>query len=71
MKSLEKIVIGLGLWLAVLPFLGFPLGWKSVLTAATGIVLMYLGALLYRKFRMMSAAANKVETRTETFTETL
>jgi hypothetical protein len=64
----EKTVIGLGVWLFVLPFTGFPSGWKTMLTVATALVLMYLGALLLkgRKEREYSIGT---ETKTGTFTE--
>ncbi len=65
----EKIIIGCGVWLIVLPFLGFPLGWKMVLTTVTGVVLAYVGALFYKRSRAKKAGMI-TETRTETFTET-
>lgn len=64
----EKIVIGLGIWLMVLPFTGFPRSWKTVLTIATGVVVIYLGALLWRSARLKKQSG---ETRTGTFTETV
>ena len=45
----EKVLIGCGVWLLLLPFTGFPRSWKSVLTAITGMVVIYLAALLWRK----------------------
>lgn len=65
----EKIVIGCGVWLILLPFTGFPLGWKRGLTVATGIIIVYIGALLYKKARVRSQK-KYTETKTETFTET-
>ena len=65
----EKTVIGLGVWLMVLPFTGFPSSWKTVLTVATGLVALYFGALLFKRARTAMLASHE-ETRTETFTET-
>ncbi len=65
----EKIVICLGVWIIVLPFLGFPESWKSVLFVLTGIVLAYVGALLYKRVHV-DAQSHSVETEAETFTET-
>lgn len=66
----EKIIIGLGIWLLVLPFTGFPSSWKTLLTVATGVVVIYLGALLFKKARTRARSAS-VETKTGTFIETL
>ena len=64
----EKLVLGLGVWLIVLPFLGFPETWKMVLTVVTGVIITYVGALLLKRSRMPNSLAT--ETKTETFTET-
>ena len=73
MKSTqEKILIGLGVWLFVLPFLGFPESWKLWLTAITGVVIIYVGALLLKHAReRQRALATDTETKTGTFTETV
>lgn len=65
----EKIIICLGVWVIILPFLGFPESWKTVLFALTGIVLAYIGALLYKSAHAQ-AHSNSIETKTGTFTET-
>lgn len=65
----EKIIISLGVWLIILPFLGFPDSWKTGLIIATGVVVTYLGALVLRSAQSRNAA-NSVEIKTETFTET-
>jgi len=69
MKTIqEKIVIGAGLWLILLPFTGFPSSWKMILAAVMGLVLVYVGALLFKKAREQHAGNG--EKKTETFTET-
>ncbi len=69
MRSLqEKIVIGAGLGLAVLPFTGFPRSWKSIITVVLGLALAYVGALLLKAARTRARAAAP-EVRTGTFTE--
>ncbi len=65
----EKILIILGLWLFVLPFTGFPESWKTWLVAITGLVVVYLAALLLKRSRDRVRALS-TETKTETFTET-
>jgi len=37
----------LGVWLAVLPYLGFPYSFKSVLVSATGLAVLYIGYMLH------------------------
>ena len=70
MKSTqEKIIIVLGLWVFILPFLGFPENWKTGFFVLTGLALMYLGALLL-KHSSDRLRTTQAETKTETFTET-
>ncbi|MEA3399275.1 MAG: hypothetical protein U9R00_02040 [Patescibacteria group bacterium] len=44
-----KILFFLGLWVAILPFLGFPKNFKNILFIATGLGIMYIGYILYHK----------------------
>ena len=67
---LEKVTIGLGIWLFILPFTGFPISWKTFLTVATSLVFIYIGALLLKASRERERA-QKTETKTATFTETI
>ena len=48
MKKARTFLI-LGIWIAVLPYLGFPLVFKNVLFTLSGLVLMYLSYLIYKK----------------------
>ena len=43
----EKTLLIIGLWVAVLSFLGFPETWRKVLFLLTGLAIMYLGYLFY------------------------
>ena len=38
----------LGVWTAILPYLGFPSSWKSVLFTLTGLSLIYLSYAMYQ-----------------------
>ena len=70
MKSTqEKILIILGVWVFVLPFTGFPDSWKTWLLVITGLVIIYIGALLLKHSRERQKALI-TETKTGTFTET-
>lgn len=43
----EKTLLIIGLWVLILPFLGFSILWKKILFAVTGIAILYLGYLFY------------------------
>jgi len=45
----QKIIFFLGIWVAILPFLGFPGAWKQIFFLITGVALAYLGYLLNRE----------------------
>ncbi len=46
MSRARKLLL-LGIWVAVLPYLGFPTTWKNILFLLTGLGLMYFGYVLY------------------------
>ncbi|MDP2788464.1 MAG: hypothetical protein Q8O46_00220 [bacterium] len=39
----------LGIWIAVLPYLGFPYVWKNILLSISGILLSFFGYMIYLK----------------------
>lgn len=43
----EKTLFLLGLWVIILPFLGFPNSWRKALFIITGIAVIYLAYLFY------------------------
>ncbi|HEV7424549.1 MAG TPA: hypothetical protein VGO21_05195 [Candidatus Paceibacterota bacterium] len=45
----ERILLFLGIWVAVLPYLGFPLSWKNILFTISGLILMYFSYILYKE----------------------
>ena len=47
--SKERIFLILGIWVAVLPYLGFPYLIKNILFSITGLGIIYLSYLMYRK----------------------
>lgn len=49
--SKEKSIIITGVWLIIMPYLGIPRSFKSFLTVLSGIVLVYLGALILKEIR--------------------
>ena len=54
-----RILLVLGIWMAILPFLGFPYSWKDVLTTLTGLGLIYLGYMIFLDYKTKE---NKKET---------
>ncbi len=62
----QKIITIAGLWLIVLPFTGFPRSWKTLFTVVTGMVVAYIGALMWKR---ASAKEKKPEVKTDTFTQ--
>lgn len=44
-----KLVMSIGVWVAVLPLLGFPASWRQVLFGITGILLIIIGNSLKGK----------------------
>jgi hypothetical protein len=47
----EKTLFIIGLWVIVLPFLGFPNIGRKILFVLTGLALMYLAYLFYIEVR--------------------
>lgn len=43
------ILLVLGIWVAVLPYLGFPYFWKDILITLSGLGLIYVSFVLYKE----------------------
>ena len=50
--SKVKIIFGLGIWVAILPYLGFPYSLKNILFSITGLGIIYFCYLLYRDLKV-------------------
>lgn len=48
-----------GAFVAILPFLGFPIGWDSVLMVAAGIIVIALGIIVRRRGLGRKAPQNR------------
>lgn len=59
MKS--SFYISLGIWIAVLPFLGFPGVWRDVLIASSGIFLALtgMGPVILKKLQAKSKVSKR------------
>jgi len=43
-----RILLILGIWVTILPYLGFPSSWKDILFTLTGLVLIFISYTLYK-----------------------
>jgi hypothetical protein len=59
MKKARTLLI-LAIWIALLPYLGFPVFWKNLLFLITGLALAYISYLEYRKARSKDNLKKKV-----------
>ncbi len=57
-----RILLILGVWVAILPYTGFPYSWKNVLFTVTGLFLAYFSYVLYTESK-----AGKVKEKERTF----
>lgn len=64
----EKTLFIIGLWVIILPFLGFPGSWKKVLSVLTGLALIYLGYLFYMEVKARLA---RNENQTKSFVDNI
>ena len=67
--SKAKIILGLGLWTAIMPFLGFPGTWKDFFLLATGLVITLLAFFIRREEEMSLQASEKGEKVTHSYVE--
>ncbi|MBP6884358.1 MAG: hypothetical protein KBC17_00865 [Candidatus Pacebacteria bacterium] len=64
----EKIIIACGVLLIVLPFSGFPRNWKTVISFIIGVLIVYLGSLVFKK-NSQKNTEQVAEIKRTTFTE--
>lgn len=55
----------LGIWISILPYLGFPYSWKNILFTISGLIVIYLSYIIYRE----SKITEKKEVISENFSE--
>ncbi len=44
-----RIFLFLGIWITILPYLGFPYSWKDILTTLSGLGLIFVSYMLYKE----------------------
>jgi len=45
------IFLFLGIWVAILPYLGFPHSWKNILFTISGLGIIYFSFILYGEYK--------------------
>ena len=54
------ILLALGVWVAVLPYLGFPYSWKDILITISGLGLCYVSYTLYKESKVVEIVKEEV-----------
>ena len=65
----ERILLILGIWVAILPYLGFPHSWKNVLFTLSGFALMYFSYILFKESKKEEAKEEGEEETFDNFSE--
>ncbi|MEK7588643.1 MAG: hypothetical protein AAB438_02380 [Patescibacteria group bacterium] len=47
-----RLILILGIWVAILPYLGFPYSIKNILFSLTGLVIIYTSFVIYKELRL-------------------
>jgi len=47
-----RALLFFGVWVAILPYLGFSYFWKNLLFTVSGILLIFFACILYREHKM-------------------
>jgi uncharacterized membrane protein YczE len=67
----ERAIFFIGLWVGILPFLGFPEAWRKLFFIITGVTLVSLSYQLYLRARALKRAHEKEENRSKTFVDNI
>lgn len=69
MLTKNRILLILGVWIALIPFLGFPSSYKSFFIIASGLFVVLLAFLHAREKRRIERSLFEMSHRKETVTE--
>lgn len=47
--TIDALIMFIGAFVAVLPFLGFPVSWDSVFLVISGVMMVFLGVIVRRR----------------------
>jgi hypothetical protein len=64
----EKTLFIIGIWIVIIPFLGFPDTWRKILLTITGFMLVYLAYLYHQQNK---ERLSKVENPSKTFVDNI
>ena len=64
----ERTLFVIGIWVAILPFLGFFESWRKILFIITGVGLIYLAYLFYTEAKLR---LNKSENNVKSFVDNI
>lgn len=69
----ERTLFFIGIWVGILPFLGFPNSWRKILFIITGIALIYLSYLFRQeaKARLEALKLNSNEQTMDSFIDNI
>lgn len=66
LMQMARILLIIGIWVAILPYLGFPIFIKNLLFVITGLILVYFGLLFYKQaMKIKKKRTQKIDTFTE------
>jgi len=54
-----RILLIIGAWVTVLPYLGFPYSWKDILFTLSGIGIVYISYVLYKELKLKEVKEEK------------
>lgn len=60
-----RILLFWGLWVAVLPYLGFPYLWKNILFSLSGVGMIYVSFIFYKEHKKRTAGGTTFENFSE------
>lgn len=69
MLTKNRILLALGIWIAIIPFLGFPSSYKSFFIIASGVVVALLSFLHAREKRRIQKSLFEASSNNETVTD--
>ncbi len=53
------IILVMGIWVAILPYLGFPYSWKDTLETISGFGFIYISYILYKESKIKEVKEEK------------
>ena len=64
----EKTLFALGVWVMILPYLGFPNTWRKFLFIVSGLAIMYIAYLFYLEYK---SRVSRDSSHAKTFTDNI